>query len=313
MDTIRLIYFFENNLQLLHHSQEFLENNFEVKFNPYNIRNEMDDKKLYRLYFIKNMAIKLYTNRVVIQGSIPIYYSGTNVTELTDAEIIESFQLIQFQLPFVNWSQSIVSRLDIGICFKLPFNPNLVTRYITGSKYSKKMVYKSNGNTTIIGNKSHQFEIYNKTEECDTAENNIIRLEYKMLKSLIVRKTFNEDTVTLKYLLNNLKELPKIWFNSYSNLEKDYNPIFETINNKQDLAHAAYHSLGYENCLTIIENSYKKNLISEPKKSNMKRFIRKLQKEGKEFASVKSPMLTLDKIVDEYICAKLTANNDHIN
>lgn len=296
MDTIGLNYYYssENDKNSV---ESYLEMAFEKGRNDLNPNNIVDLRN-YKLYQFRNLRLMFFENRLKIQGSIPKFYSGNNVHQITDNEIANAFVKIQLELPFLNLYDCLVTRLDYAVSFRISCDPNLLIAKFIGKSYSSLEVYRSNSNTASLTNDSHQINVYDKSDE---ENENVIRIEYKMLNAKKIRSNFSYDKITLSYVLEHLNDLPFIWYQEYGKLIKDYTPIFKNITSKSVFLHAMVYSYGYENALKLVESAFRTETISESKKTNLKRYIVNMSKEGKKITYPANPMLELDELVEMFM------------
>lgn len=154
--------------------------------------------------------------------------------------------------------------------------------------------------TLSVGAKTNEIIFYNKSAESFSEVDNILRIEYKVDSPYWREKYFGVKSPKFGYLLDHLDLLPKIWYNQYVSLEKDYKPKIDSVVSYSELGNFGLHMLGYDTCKSILRESYQSGKLSKSQYSYSKKKICELQKHGKEFAS-SGLIHELDSLVDAFM------------
>lgn len=140
---------------------------------------------------LKNLKIKQVKNGIIISGSVPKFYYGDNLMQLTRQDAIAAIDKISDELG-INISDGKLFRLDIGVNLKMDKKLNHYLNQLGNKRYFKKTTFYDN-QTISYQNQQRELMFYDKLAEMKKKkaeipdafkEDNILRIEYRIKKRL---------------------------------------------------------------------------------------------------------------------------------
>lgn len=234
-------------------------------------RTKLDGSKRY-ICKIRNLHVSVDFKHVYINGSIPKFYIGNNVENISVSEIDKAISLLEASLGgIVNIKDTFVRRLDIGTNVPLKNKPDVYISKLHTASLNRPYFY--NNQTIGIGNKSRGIVFYDKTSEVKsenrrlksstTVPENIIRIESYLKGRKVFEKHFGTQLPTLSLILDNIDKLPDIWLSEYKKINKEYCTNIDQIRSQKDLLYYTIVSTGYTKCEQVINYSFDIGLISK--------------------------------------------------
>ncbi|GAB3330168.1 hypothetical protein GCM10027299_34600 [Larkinella ripae] len=271
-------------------------------------------KELYSCWD-NGFKIWIVRNQLFLQGSLTKLFFGDNSQNLNKVSLIKVYDKLMSKYEFVDWSKAYHKRIDLGVNIQLSHSPTLITNSIIGGKRMKRAVYRSNGDTVNIGNKSNLITFYNKSASLvrdffgthkDIPEN-LLRIEYRMMSSYPLKKHFGRKDITVQHVLTNLDSLPKIWYEMYSKVDKTYTAGIGLFSTKKEMEMKAIIEYGVKEMENNLFESYKANMIKKSTKQNIRKYLSEILDYQKQNAKPLDLIKELDNKVERFV-----KNNDFI-
>ncbi|WP_020597799.1 phage/plasmid replication domain-containing protein [Spirosoma panaciterrae] len=315
IDTIHLLYDFNNHKEL----EDCIES-MKERYSVDCYYRETSDNSKYSVRQFRcwddGFKIWITSNQLHLEGSLTKLYFGNNIQQLNNKELAKAYELLISKFDLVDWTKAVHKRIDFGINVKLSFPPRLITNKIIGGKRMKKSVIKSSNESVTIGNNSQSMIFYNKTLESKgntlitnklgSVPDNLLRIEYRIMGTYPMKKYFGTDRLTIPYILANLNLLPKIWYDRYLNIEKDYSNALDLFSNKKEMEMKAILYFGLEPMKSLIIESYKAHKMPLSTKQNLLRYLRELTEYQKINTGLNDISKELDREVEMFLKKNLS-------
>jgi len=274
----------------------FLENSFlkaGLLSNPTESYNQNTGEIILRGY-LDNMRVKVNNDKVSVIGSIPKFYLGSNIQQLTRQNIQLAIEKASdlLQLPL---KESKVFRLDIGSNFNLnePLN-NYYTCLGNLSRFKKSLI--ANKQSLLYTTTQKALEFYDKTREMKRTKQvipalynnkNILRYELHLTKNINDSLKIPELRVHNLYEESVYIKTINFWKDYYFSIQRvnrlKFNPeniiMINAKSLKKQLALIGLKSIGEDHLLEMIEAS-KSQIRHRNQISRMKDVIKDLSKEN---------------------------------
>lgn len=268
--------------------------------------------------YIQNLKIRIDPSYMYIDGSLCKFYFGNNVQTLSMEQIKTAYSnLIYIFNGVIDLNEAIHKRLDISVNISTERNFSIYANSIIKSKRKDKSYYHSGTDTIYIGNKSQKFKIYDKTKDyeqgleknrklfnTEKAEvNTLLRIEYEIHKEHVFRKLLGSSKPTIKQILDNVKVIPKIWFDEYNKLDKVDVSGLDTCkcNSTDDIRSYALLKAGIEDIQNYAEMNWKEgNITYAEKRTICTNWLDEALKFGEKNAIQNSPMQELGKKINQF-------------
>ncbi|MFC5410667.1 hypothetical protein ACFPMF_15195 [Larkinella bovis] len=309
IDTIEIVQDFDS-VKELEACIQILEKKYIIDKSTTVSNDNLKPIKTFYTCWDKGFKIWIIQNKIYLQGSLTKLYFGNNYQTLNSRQLIKAYEKLKARYFFINWNKAIHKRIDLGVSFRLSTPPSFTIRKIIGGKRMKKTVYKSNGESVIIGNNSNQIIFYDQTESCNkelsknsnikTIPDNLLRIEYKMLKLHTIERHFGSKNITIDYILTNMHFLPKIWYSMYCNAEKDYSTNIGLFSNKKEMEIKAIIHYGIESLKNELVDSYKSKRLTRSTKQNIQNYLGDILSYQSEYTKSLNSMKILDNRAERF-------------
>ncbi|MGY6522423.1 MAG: phage/plasmid replication domain-containing protein [Mongoliitalea sp.] len=189
------------------------------------IRSEFGEYKLRGR--LKNLNVLLTQTGISIKGSLPKFYQGNNLKDLTIEEIKLALQKIENDLS-ISLYKAKITRIDIGFNLAMKYEPKF---YFTGlgekSQMHRSMInstslyYTNTIKTLNLYDKNKEFYKTSRIPSSFNLQKNLLRYELRLNKkigSFFGRKEILVSDLTKKEFY---KELVSIWAKNYFQIKKN--------------------------------------------------------------------------------------------
>lgn len=329
IDTIHLVYDFKSHVEMSN-CIEVLKNRYALDAN---YRETSDNsKRPTQSFSCWDGGFKMWIvhNQLHIQGSLNKLYFNDNIRQMNRSDLTKAYDYLMNRFDIIDWSEAVHKRIDLGVNFIISCPPNLLTSKLIGCKRMKKAIIKSSAESVIIGNKSQHMIFYDKNSEVDVNKSKskhknvrkeledgyseelseyLLRIEYRIIESYPMKKQFNADRVTISHVLNNVELLPKMWYEMYMNIEKDYSTDINLFSNKKEMEMKVIIYYGVERIKSLVNESHKAKKMTMATKQNIQRSLNEILVYQKMNSDPVNVVRELDDKVEEFIASKSFMNN----
>lgn len=228
-------------------AKDFIETPFNwcgFRWVPY--FNDSSQSPIYYYVKVKNLFLKLTGNVLFVKNSLHKYYHDNNYTPFTFQQVVESFEMLNNQLP-INIFTSKILKLSMGIVINE--NPQKILnewQYFLGKEYlpmkHRNKIYGAKYFLTDYQIKGYDktFEVKNHNQ--NTLDEQYFRFEIDNCKPKILNnKTNNIGIHTVSDLIDKVKfkKIGELILNKYTQIEKIPELDLSTLSIKEKRIYAA--------------------------------------------------------------------------
>ncbi len=205
---------------------------------------------------LRNLSVRTYGNRIIIEGSLAKYHFGNNLACLTRGETQKALESIGTELQ-TDIERAKVFRLDIALNLILDETPcNYMPYFGSLARYKR---YSIDENNLYYSTKERNFCFYDKLKECKQKKEpipsifigrNVLRIENRFLKRLY---KLTGSTVFAKDLYNE-----GFYINCVNEFRSKYQEIKRIPMSK--ITSKAIESLNGKNIIEFMASEYLKGI-----------------------------------------------------
>lgn len=240
-----------------------------------------------------NLRIKQSADNISIFGSLPKFYFGNNINQLTRKDIERAIEKLSdyMKIPI---QESNVFRIDVGANFLMKYPVKSYYQELGNLSRFKKSDF-SNNQTLLYSTSSISIEFYDKLKETKRKREaideifigkNLLRYEAQFKKVISVKKRLKLSELKAKHLFNekNYVEIIEYWKDLYFAIDRISKSNITKINSmkpkelKKTLAKIGLIQVGSDYLLAELEA--RKSELSKMDYSRAKRLIRELERES---------------------------------
>jgi len=183
---------------------------------------------------IQNMGVFINLDSVIIHGSLPKYFKGENIVELTFQQVREAIKKLENEIG-ICLESAIVKMIECGMSVITKEQPaEYMKLFGYPARYTRHEYATITGVETVTYSTqtgAYQFSMYNKILEVQRKKKqsipaifngvNILRLEYKIVRRRGIKAKFKRD-LTAYDLLDSViyRELQNLFIEAYQAIPK---------------------------------------------------------------------------------------------
>ncbi|MCH7402895.1 phage/plasmid replication protein [Belliella kenyensis] len=176
---------------------------------------------------LKNLNVLLTSTGISIKGSLPKFYQGNNLKELSIREIKSAINKIEDDLS-VPISKAKLTRIDIGFNFSMKYEPKFYfdglgekSQMFRGLVNSTSLYYKNSLKTMNFYDKNKEFYKTTRFPEWFKIEKNLLRYELRIKRKL--GNVFENREVLVSDLFDErfCKKIITLWAKYYFQIKKN--------------------------------------------------------------------------------------------
>lgn len=238
---------------------------------------------------LKNLNVKIKDSSVSIFGSMPKFYLGSNLQQLTRKGTQETIEKLSDELRLKVY-ESNINRIDVSANFIMDkqlnnyFNCLTYLRYVEKKPYKNGLQFETNKTTLLFYDKSRELKKKKQPIPELFQNRNILRYEVHFTKRL--KDTFKQTEIIGKDLYQEdfyVKSV-NLWRDLYFKIDKSkiitINPEVIDMYNIPQLKNIATYEFiksnfgSVENYFNFLDNEQKNGTITKQFKSNFKKQIK---------------------------------------
>ena len=240
---------------------------------------------------LKNLKVKIFSNKISIRGSLSTYYFGNNLQTLTLKQTREAIEQLSEEVGFDPF-KAYVTQIHFGANIEVEHPVNSYLNCLLKSFGYERRTYRSG---VLYRNSYRGVEFYDKIKEMkikNYSGNPVLRYELKYNKSLNYQ--LGKDGILLSDLYNPdfYKLMKKKWYEEYTRILKRGKILIlqpGCITKPKDLASLSSSTmlkyLGINRLIEFLEEN--KTKITKQNRSNIKKKIKEIYNSQEVFQTIK--------------------------
>lgn len=239
---------------------------------------------------IKNFAIRITNNSLIINGSICKFYHGNNRKTLSYNDFVQAVLELE-ELFRLDLNKATVRRVDVAENLMMKNKPeSYYSLFMKGGFLKRReddngLYYRSGNRAICIYDKLVQEKQNKNAIEVELKGKNVLRYEFRMINNREISKRLGIRNARLVDVINNYGLLIWYWCKSFDLIPKDIKieipskPNFSTVTEfKNYLAgNGLKHLGGYGRVINMIHEAKSRGVFNYPaQSSNLKTMVKEL-------------------------------------